>query len=181
MAPAAVPTDLPTPGPAVSRPNASGHAGLNTSSTLRLIFGLTIFSAAFLLFFVELLLGKLILPRFGGTPAVWTACLLVFQVLLLAGYAAAHGLASHVLTANQGKIMLWMLGGSLLLLAVLAKVWPTPITPGISFSAGDVQHPSVAIIEFLAAAIAVPFLLLSTTSPLLQIWWNKIFSGESPY
>src|SRR5215831_2743343 len=97
---------------------------------LRVAFGAAIFSAAFLLFFVELLLGKLILPRFGGTPAVWTACLLVFQLLLLAGYAVAHGLASRVLRPNQGKIMLVTLCGSLLWLAILCKVWPTPITPG---------------------------------------------------
>jgi len=159
----------------------SAVAAPNGTRRLRLIFGVTIFSAAFLLFFVELLLGKLILPRFGGTPAVWTSCLLVFQVLLLAGYATAHGLASRVSTASQGKIMLAALAGSLLMLAILCKVWPTPITPGFSFSAGNVQHPSLAIIEFLAAAIGVPFLLLSTTSPLLQIWWNKLFSGESPY
>src|SRR5215467_2994365 len=78
-------------------------AAPNGSPGLRLIFAVTIFSAAFLLFFVELLLGKLILPRFGGTPAVWTSCLLVFQVLLLAGYAAAHGLASRFSLRQQGR------------------------------------------------------------------------------
>ena len=61
--------------------------------------GLTIFAGAFLLFQVQLLMGKYILPWFGGTPAVWTACLLFFQVLLLAGDAYAHFVATR-LTAS---------------------------------------------------------------------------------
>src|SRR5882757_4162103 len=68
-------------------------------------------------FFVELLLGKLILPRFGGTPAVWTTCLLVFQVLLLAGYALAHWMASRLAVRSQALIVLGLLGFSLILLA----------------------------------------------------------------
>src|SRR5215471_3839189 len=123
----------------------------NGSPGLRLIFGLAIFSSAFLLFFVELLLGKLILPRFGGTPAVWTSCLLVFQVLLLAGYTLAHAVASRISFPAQGQLMLALLSASLLLLAALGRIWPTPITPGFSWTAGSVQHPSLAIIEFLAA------------------------------
>src|SRR5215467_1669971 len=181
MAASIAPPDVEAPELAVRTSQPADAERGDPPKRLRVAFGAAIFSAAFLLFFVELLLGKLILPRFGGTPAVWTSCLLVFQVLLLAGYAAAHGLASRALTASQGKIMLAALGGSLLLLAFLGKVWPTPITPGFSFSAGNVQRPALAIIEFLGAAIGVPFLLLSTTSPLLQIWWNRIFLGESPY
>src|SRR5215471_16947885 len=73
---------------------------------LRFVFGVAIFIGAFLLFFVQLLLGKLILPMFGGAPAVWTSCLLVFQVLLLIGYALAHGMASRVPIGSQGKIIL---------------------------------------------------------------------------
>jgi hypothetical protein len=162
--------------PAVPSPAAPPAA-----SPLKLVFGLAIFSSAFLLFFVELLLGKLILPRFGGTPAVWTACLLVFQVLLFAGYAFAHGLASRFSVARQGRTMLTALGASVLLLGALSRIWPTPITPGFSWSAGSVQYPALAIIEFLCAAVGFPFLLLSATSPLLQHWWSRTFAGESPY
>ena len=149
---------------------------------LRFVFGVAIFIAAFLLFFVQLLLGKLILPMFGGAPAVWTSCLLVFQVLLLIGYALAHGMASRVPIASQGKITLALLGFSLALLGLLSQVWSTPITPGLEWRSGVViGHPSLAIIRFLGAAIGFPFLLLSTTSPLLQHWWNGILGGASPY
>ena len=148
---------------------------------LRFVFGVAIFTGAFLLFFVQLLLGKLILPMFGGAPAVWTSCLLVFQVLLLIGYALAHGMASRVAIGNQGKILLALLGFSLALLGLLSHVWPTPITPGLEWRAGVAGNPSLAIIRFLGAAIGFPFLLLSATSPLLQHWWNRIFGGASPY
>jgi hypothetical protein len=93
MAPISVPTDFETSESSIRQKDDAGTRLFNPSPNLRVIFAVTVFTAAFLLFFVELLLGKLILPRFGGTPAVWTSCLLVFQVLLLAGYAGAHALA----------------------------------------------------------------------------------------
>jgi hypothetical protein len=148
---------------------------------LRFVFGAAIFIGAFLLFFVQLLLGKLILPMFGGAPAVWTSCLLVFQVLLLMGYALAHGLALRAMMRSQGKIMLGLLGFSLALLGLLSQLWSTPITPGLEWRAGAIGHPTLAIIRFLGAAIGFPFLLLSTTSPLLQRWWNGVFGGALPY
>jgi hypothetical protein len=167
----------------VSSQNTSFRASqkINAPVRLRFVFGVAIFIGAFLLFFVQLLLGKLILPMFGGAPAVWTSCLLVFQVLLLIGYALAHGMASRVTSGNQGKIILGLLGFSLALLGLLSQVWSTPITPGFEWRAGVIGNPSLAIIRFLGAAIGFPFLLLSTTSPLLQHWWNGIFGGASPY
>jgi hypothetical protein len=150
-------------------------------ANLRLVFSVAIFVSAFLLFFVELLLGKMILPIFGGTPAVWTSCLLVFQVLLLVGYALAHALASRLPPATQGRMVLGLVGFSVLLLAVLSQVWPTPITPGFAWRSGALENPSLAIIRFLTAAIGFPFLLLSATSPLLQHWWTQIFDDSSPY
>src|SRR4029077_25713 len=116
---------------------------------LRFVFGVAIFIGAFLLFFVQLLLGKLILPMFGGAPAVWTSCLLVFQVLLLVGYALAHGMASRIAIGRQGKIILGLLGFSLALLVWLSQVWSTPITPGFEWRAGAIGHPSLTIIQFL--------------------------------
>ena len=80
--------------PEISSRDSSLRASQKISAPVRLrfVFGVAIFVGAFLLFFVQLLLGKLILPMFGGAPAVWTSCLLVFQVLLLIGYALAHGM-----------------------------------------------------------------------------------------
>jgi len=173
---------------AVAPPEIAGEdtrspAGNKTAAPtkLRFIFNVAIFIAAFLLFFVELLLGKLILPMFGGTPAVWTSCLLVFQVLLLMGYTLAHGMASRLAIGKQGRIVIGLLGFSVVLLSLLSQIWPTPITPGLAWKTGGIEDPALAIIRFLGAAIGFPFLLLSTTSPLLQHWWNKIFVGSSPY
>ncbi len=78
----------------------------------RSLFAVAIFLGAFLLFQVQLLLGKQILPLFGGAPAVWTACLLVFQLLLLAGYAYAHGIAGRVTLRKQVILQISVLGAS---------------------------------------------------------------------
>src|SRR6266404_3020229 len=102
------------PPPEFPEGNASSEAVplSGAPGQLRFIFAVAIFSGAFLLFFVELLLGKLILPMFGGTPAVWTTCLLVFQVLLLIGYALAHVMASRIASGMQGRIIIGVLGFS---------------------------------------------------------------------
>jgi spermidine synthase len=169
--------------PEISSGDTSSRAVQKIGVPVRLafFFWVAIFTGAFLLFFAQLLLGKLILPMFGGAPAVWTSCLLVFQVLLLIGYALAHGIASRLTIGSQGKIIPALLGFSLALLGLLSHVWSTPITPGFEWRTGVIGNPSLTIIRFLVAAIGFPFLLLSTTSPLLQHWWNKIFGGASPY
>src|SRR5580700_1286300 len=89
--------------PAKNQPSGGWHV----------VYGAAIFLGAFLLFQVELILGKLILPWFGGTPAVWTACLLVFQLLLLAGYSYARLLAVKLRTRYQGLAHSVALGSSL--------------------------------------------------------------------
>jgi hypothetical protein len=81
MAPISVPTDFETSESSIRQKDDAGTRLFNPSPNLRVIFTVTVFTAAFLLFFVELLLGKLMLAGFGGAPAVWTSCLLVFQVL----------------------------------------------------------------------------------------------------
>ena len=144
--------------PEISSRDSSLRASQKISAPVRLrfVFGVAIFVGAFLLFFVQLLLGKLILPMFGGAPAVWTSCLLVFQVLLLIGYALAHGMASRVAIGRQGKIVLGLLGFSLAPLGLLSQVWSTPITPGLEWRVGLIGKPSLAIIRFLGAAIGFP-------------------------
>jgi len=144
-------------------------------------FALAIFLSAFLLFQVQLLLGKQILPMFGGAPAVWTACLLVFQLLLLAGYALAHGVALRLGIRSQAAIQIVLLTVSLVLLTVLSRAWPSPITPGTDWRPAGEGDPTFSIVRFLLAAIGLPFLLLSTTSPLLQNWLAKSRPGASPY
>src|SRR5688572_12232826 len=94
-----------------------------------MVHAVTIFISAFLLFLVQLIVGKRILPWFGGAPAVWTTCMLFFQVLLLLGYAYAHFLTARFSTSVQAKIHSVMLGCSLALVGFLWWKWGAPILP----------------------------------------------------
>jgi hypothetical protein len=164
-----------TEGPGVRSPESEGTRWKTT------IFGLTIFVGAFLLFQVQLIVGKYILPWFGGTPSVWTTCLLFFQILLLAGYAYSHFLAMKLSLAKQRELHTGLLGISIVVLIVLAFYWPSPITPGANWKPQDDSHPIGVILRFLLAGVGLPFLLVSTTGPLLQQWFAKSNPGRSPY
>ncbi|MGH8458672.1 MAG: ferrichrome ABC transporter permease, partial [Nevskiales bacterium] len=155
-------------------PRASGGTGAGW-----LLFGSTIFLSAFLLFQVQLLMGKFLLPWFGGAPAVWTTCLLAYQMLLLAGYAYAHLLAVRI-GALQQKLHGVLLAASLLLLLYLGTNWPSPITPGIAWRP-EADQPVRDILRILLVSIGLPFFLLSTTGPLVQHWFSRARPGESPY
>ncbi len=157
---------------APSRPREAVKAG-------SFLFGSTIFLSAFLLFQVQLVMGKFLLPWFGGAPAVWTTCLLAYQVLLLAGYAYAHVLAVRLGKAQE-KLHGVLLAASLLLLLYLAYRWPSPITPGLEMRPED-DHPVRNILMILTLSIGLPFFLLSTTGPLVQHWFSRARAGESPY
>jgi len=117
----------------------------------RFLFPVTIFLSAFLLFQVQPIMGRFILPWFGGTPAVWSVCLLFFQAMLLAGYAYAHWL-------RRPRLHVVLLAASLALLPVI------PARPEIT------ENPSVRILLLLAATVGAPYFLLSATAPLLQKW-----------
>src|SRR4051812_466296 len=136
--------------------------------------------SSFLLFQVELIIGKFLLPWFGGAPAVWITCLLFFQVILLAGYAYAHALAS-TRPRSQAGIHLTLLSISLLLLALAAMYGRTPITPSASWRPLTLDHPTWKVLELLAASIGIPFLLLSATAPLLQSWFATARPSDDVY
>jgi hypothetical protein len=125
------------------------------------VYALTIFLSAFLLFQVQPLIGKFILPWFGGSPAVWTTCVLFFQLVLLGGYAYAYLVASHLRPRTQAVVH------TLLLVAALAVL---PITPGERWKPPDPSRPEQRILLLLAASVGVPYFVLSTTGPLLQAW-----------
>ena len=136
-------------------------------------FPVTIALSAFLLFQVQPIMGRYVLPWFGGGPAVWTNCLLFFQALLLAGYAYAHWLGSRPNFGRQAAVHITLLAGSLAFLPIgpRAEVW-RPV------SSGD---PSGRILLLLAATVGGPYLLLSATGPLLQRWFNLTEPGRSPW
>jgi hypothetical protein len=144
-------------------------------------YWVSIFLGAFLLFSVQLLLGKYFLPWFGGTPAMWTTCMFFFQTLLLAGYAYAHALAHWFTPRNQGYLHSALLFASLALLAFLAVTWGTPITPSVNWRPTSGDHPVWSLTVLLAVSAGLPYFVLSSTGPLLQSWFTKTHPGRTPY
>ena len=149
-------------------PAASGTAGLWP----RLIFALTILLGAFLLFQVQPLVSKAILPWFGGCPAVWTTCMLFFQTLLFGGYLYAHLLQRWLAPRHQVAFHLVVVAVAL---AVL------PIIPGPGDKPVDSSNPTGHILLLLAATVGLPYFALSATSPLVQAWFGARCPGRSPY
>ena len=135
-----------------------------------------VFLSAFLLFWVQLLLGKYILPWFGGTPAVWTTCMLFFQVGLLAGYTYAHVIVSRLGPRAQGLLHAGLLLAGVLLLAWLTMEWGSPITPGANWKPRTSDQPVWHIIALLSASVGLPYFILSSTGPLVQAWFGRTAS-----
>ncbi len=137
-----------------------------------LLFAAAIFASAFLIFLVQPMVGKRILPWFGGAPAVWTLCLAFYQTTLFAGYAYAHCVIRFVPPAFQFPLHALLLAGALFALPVLpSQVWMP----------ASGSEPSRAILAMLTARVALPFLALAATGPLLQAWFARRHPGRSPY
>jgi hypothetical protein len=136
------------------------------------VYALSIFSAAFLLFLVQPLIAKFILPWFGGGAAVWTACLLFFQVFLLLGYAYAHCCVRYLGAKAQAAIHVALLCVAIALL---------PITPSLEVRLSTIESPTAAILVLLAGSIGLQYLLLAATSPLLQHWFARTQASDMPY
>ena len=132
----------------------------------------TIFLSAFLLFLVQPVLAKQILPWFGGAAIVWTLCMVFFQFVLLLGYAYAHWLSSRVAPARQSGIHIALLVASLAFL---------PIAPDAAWKPAGGDNPVVGILMLLFATVGLPYFLLSATSPLIQSWFARAYPGSSPY
>jgi len=136
------------------------------------LYAVTIFLSAFLLFQVQPLIAKMILPWFGGSAAVWSASMLFFQLLLLGGYAYAH--CSIRFLKARGQMVLHVA----LLLASCALL---PILPSPSWRPTEAGDPTFRILMLLAATIGLPYFLLSATSPLLQAWYVRRSGSTVPY
>lgn len=161
----------PEPAPDVQAPGLLTAADTEGGASA-LLYGLTIFVGAFLLFQVQPLIAKIIVPWFGGSSAVWATCLLFFQVVLLLGYIYADLLARRAPPAFQTRIHLVALA-----LAVLVL----PIIPGNSWKPSGPERPTLHILLLLGATVGLPYFLLSTTSPLLQAWYGQARRGRKPY
>jgi predicted acyltransferase len=136
------------------------------------LYAITIFLSAFLLFQVQPLIAKIILPWFGGSAAVWSASLLFFQLVLLAGYAYAHLSIRYLKARGQMMLHAALLLGSCLIL---------PILPNPSWRPTQAGDPTLRILTVLAVTIGLPYFLLSSTSPLLQAWYVRRSGSGIPY
>jgi hypothetical protein len=136
------------------------------------LYAITILVSAFLLFQVQPVIAKIILPWFGGSAAVWTTCLLFFQLVLLLGYLYSHALVRYLKPRAQ------MLVHGCLLLVSLAAL---PIYPGASWKPTDPSDPLFRILGLLAVTVGMPYFLLSTTGPLMQAWYARRYQGAMPY
>ncbi len=146
--------------------------GSKSARVLAAAYAATVFLGAFLLFQVQPLFGKAILPWFGGSPAVWTTCMLVFQALLFAGYAYAHLTTQYLSARNQAYVHL-----ALLLLALVLL----PIAPNSAWKPTNGEAPVFKIILVTVACVGLPYFILSSTGPLLQRWYSRTYAGKSPY
>jgi spermidine synthase len=162
-------------------PGIEHTIGKSSSITLTAQYGVTVFLGAFLLFLVEPLLAKYFLPWFGGAAAVWTTCMLFFQLLLLAGYAYAHGLVSKVNPQYQAVLHCSILLASLILLVCLALTWPSPLTPGANWKPSGDAQPIIRLLVLLSVSIGLPYFVLASTGPLLQSWFSRTPARESTY
>jgi hypothetical protein len=138
---------------------------------MRVLFDAAVFLGAFLLFFVQPLIAKRLLPWFGGGPAVWSACLMFFQAALVAGYGYAH-VARRLGTRRQVLLHAVLLG-----LAMFAL----PIVPPEAMKPADGTDPVWRLLAILTRTVGAPFVLLAATAPLLQDWFAASMRGRSPY
>ena len=138
----------------------------------RAAFAGATFLGAFLLFQVQPLIGKFILPWFGGATSVWTTCLLFFQIVLLLGYAYAHAITRIKRPVVQAVAHLAFAAAALVFL---------PLAPGEIWKPRDATDPTWGILGLLTVCLGVPYFVLSATSPLVQAWFFRALSGASPY
>jgi hypothetical protein len=135
-------------------------------------FALATLLGAFLVFQVQPIISKCVLPWFGGTPAVWTTCMLFFQVLLFGGYLYAHCLRTYFRLWQQTTIHFSLL---------VAALFTLPIEPSDAWKPSGETSPIVHLLGLLAAHVGLPYFVLSSTGPLMQAWLSTQLSGARVY
>ncbi len=136
------------------------------------LYAITIFLSAFLLFQIQPMIAKMILPWFGGSASVWITAMLFFQTALLGGYLYAHWTIRNLKPQIQAWVHAALLALSLLLL---------PVVPSAAWKPSGAEDPILRIAGLLAVSIGLPYFLLSTTSPLLQAWYARRYKAALPY
>lgn len=136
------------------------------------LFAAVVFVSAFLLFQVQPMIAKMILPWFGGSVAVWITSMLFFQTALLGGYLYAHWLVRSFHPRMQAIVHGVLLAASLVLL---------PAAPAAGWKPSGSEEPITRILGLLAVSIGPPYFLLSATSPLFQAWYGRRYRAALPY
>jgi hypothetical protein len=138
------------------------------------LYAITLFVSATLLFLIQPMVAKMILPRFGGAPAVWNTCMVFYQALLLLGYLYAHASTTWLGVKRQAVLHL-----ALLLLPVLSL----PIAVADGWSAPPEANPIPWVLGLLAISVGLPFFVVSSSAPLLQKWFSSTGhpSAQDPY
>ena len=145
-----------------------GRADINR----QLLFVVAILASSFLIFLVQPMVGKRILPWFGGTPSVWTLCLAFYQTTLFVGYAYAHLLIRFAGPSAQLGIHALVVGAAFIAL---------PVLPGDHWQPTSVANPNTDILAMLTSNVALPFIALASTGPLVQAWFARSYPNRSPY
>ncbi len=140
-------------------------------------FVVTVSLGAILLFLVQPMAARALLPWFGGSAAVWTTCQLFFQLLLLGGYAWTHGLVGRLSPRRQVTAQLTLVVVAGLSLALTAAWWGGPVIPGLALRPPDSTYPIARLLLALLLSVGLPYFALATTGPLLQAWASS--SGAS--
>lgn len=148
---------------------------------ITILFAFSSFLSAFLLFQVQLIVSKYILPWFGGSAAVWTTSMLVFQLLLLAGYLYSHIVSTRLSPSVQTKLHIGLLGAAFLLIIALSFIWPSAITPGTGWKPLENSSPARDVAVIILVCSGIPFFVLSTTGPLLQSWFARLGGDTRTY
>ncbi len=133
------------------------------------LFGSAVFLGAFLLFLVEPISAKQLVPVLGGSAAVWITCLVFFQTALLVAYLCAHWMSTRPR---------WAVYFASLIVALISAVWWS--ARGV-FAGGNAAHPIFTVFAVLTTTIGLPFLMLGMTSPLMQVWWARLHHSAIPY
>lgn len=137
-----------------------------------LLFAATVFISAFLLFLMQPIIAKQILPWFGGNASVWTVCMVFFQIVLLGGYTYADTVVRRLAPSRQALLHTLLLAASLVFLPILAAE---------SWKPGPDTEPTARILLLLLATVGLPYFLLSTTGPLVQAWFARRFPDRRVY
>src|SRR4051812_2946995 len=147
------------------------------------VFALTLFVSACLLFFIEPMVGKMMLPLLGGTPAVWNTCMVFFQTILLAGYAFAHWSTKWLGARAQARLQLGILLLPFLSFVINALWYSGLLSPNDKLILGNEANPIPALMMVLSLSVGLPMAVVCTSAPLLQRWFASTDhpAARAPY